>query len=72
MLSYEHSMGAHLRCFQIASPELIQSIDNFPMLLILLKKPIFITNCNGCYFNFILALYSLGFTIQFYLLLIII
>ena len=26
-------------------------------LLILLKKPIFITNCNVCYFNFISALY---------------
>jgi len=35
--------------------KLFQSVDN-SILLILLKKPIFITNCNVCYSNFILAL----------------
>ena len=31
-------------------------VSTIVLLLILLKKPIFITNCNDCYSNFILAL----------------
>jgi len=34
----------------------VYKVSTIVLLLILLKKPIFITNCNACYSNFILAL----------------